>query len=152
MSTPIIRTWLEGEKFGIPGIEIVVKVSSEETGGALAVFEETTSPGGGPPLHIHEKQWETFRFLEGTYKLKVGDRSLVVEPGTVAVVPPGTPHAFLNVGSGPARVEFSFSPGLKAEEFFKKLIEMIKETGDFSKVDSLAKQYHVKYIGGQLTP
>ena len=152
MSLPIIRTQLEGEKFGIPGIEIVLKVASSETDGVLAVFEETTAPSGGPPLHIHEKQWETFRFLKGKYKIQVGEHTQIVDAGTIAVVPPGTPHAFLNVGSSPAKLEFSFSPGLQVEEFFKKLVDVIKKTGDFSSVDSLAKQYHVKYVGGPLTP
>jgi hypothetical protein len=62
-----------GEKVTLPGIAITIKVTAASTGNAFAVFEEVTSPGAGPALHVHRHQFEIFRFLEGTYEVKVGD-------------------------------------------------------------------------------
>src|SRR4051812_8332748 len=49
-----------GEKVTLPGIEITIKVTSASTGNAFAVFEEVTSPGAGPALHVHRHQFEIF--------------------------------------------------------------------------------------------
>ena len=74
------------EKVILPGIEITIKVTSASTGHAFAVFEEVTSPGAGPALHVHRHQFEIFRFLKGTSEVKVGDEFFTAEPGAVAVV------------------------------------------------------------------
>ena len=95
-----------GEKVTLPGIEITIKVTSASTGHAFAVFEEVTSPGAGPALHVHRNQFEIFRFLEGTYEVKVGDKLLTAEPGAVAVVLPGHSHAFRNIGARDARLQY----------------------------------------------
>ena len=50
-----------GEKVILPGIEITIKVTSASTGNAFAVFEEVTSPGAGPALHVHRHQFEIFQ-------------------------------------------------------------------------------------------
>jgi hypothetical protein len=52
-----------GEKVTLPGIAITIKVTAASTGNAFAVFEEVTSPGAGPALHVHRNQFEIFRFL-----------------------------------------------------------------------------------------
>ena len=49
-----------GEKVTLPGIEITIKVTAASTGNAFAVFEEVTSPGVGPALHVHRHQFEIF--------------------------------------------------------------------------------------------
>ena len=83
-----------GEKVTLPGIAITIKVTAASTGNAFAVFEEVTSPGAGPALHVHRHQFEIFRFLEGTYAVKVGDEVFTAEPGAMAIVSPGQAHAF----------------------------------------------------------
>ena len=47
-----------------------VKISSKDTNGELAVFEQTGfTPHGGPPLHIHPFEDEYFYVLEGDMKI-----------------------------------------------------------------------------------
>jgi mannose-6-phosphate isomerase-like protein (cupin superfamily) len=78
-----------GEKVTLPGIEITIKVTAASTGNAFAVFEEVTSPGVGPALHVHRHQFEIFRFLEGTVVVKyMGDTFLDLS----CEKPPGHPH------------------------------------------------------------
>src|SRR5215813_2302331 len=106
-----------GEKVTLPGIEITIKVTSASTGHAFAVFEEVTRPGAGLALHVHRHQFEIFRFLEGTYEVKVGDKVLTAEPGAVAVVLPGHAHAFRNSGAREARLQSIIMPGASSDEF-----------------------------------
>src|SRR5262245_62834308 len=115
-----------GEKVTLPGIEITIKVTSASTGNAFAVFEEVTSPGAGPALHVHRHQFEIFRFLEGTYEVKVGDAFFTAEPGAVAVVSPGQAHAFCNIGESEARLKYIIMPGASSEEFFITLANLLR--------------------------
>src|SRR4029434_2484566 len=90
--TNLFTPYAAGERVALPGIETTIKVTSASTGGAFAIFEEVTSPGAGPALHVHAHQFEIFRFLEGIYEVKVGDSLFTAEPGAVAVVAPGSTH------------------------------------------------------------
>jgi mannose-6-phosphate isomerase-like protein (cupin superfamily) len=47
------------------GNRMLVLVSSDETGGALALLEETVPAGWAPPLHIHHFADEVLYVLEG---------------------------------------------------------------------------------------
>ncbi len=142
----------EGERIGVPGTEVIIKIPSRDSDGQFAVFEEVNQPGLGPPMHIHDKQWEMFRFLEGSHKVRIGDDTFEVEANTIALVPPGTPHGFLAVGSSVGRVEFVLYPGLQVEEYFKRFADIMSETGDFVAIRKLAKEYHQTFLGEMLTP
>ena len=82
----------EGERVAFPalGINMQVLVPLAAAGGDFCVLHEETAPGGGPPLHVHDRQTELFLILEGDYELAVGDQRFRAGPGDVAVVPPGT--------------------------------------------------------------
>jgi hypothetical protein len=47
------------------GEEVTILLNSEQTGGRLTMWLETTPPGGGPPPHFHINDDETFHVLEG---------------------------------------------------------------------------------------
>jgi len=56
----------EGKSFWTPGGHMATfKSTSEDTGGAYTITEETWPPQVGPPPHIHHTQEETFYILEG---------------------------------------------------------------------------------------
>lgn len=59
-------------------------------------------PGEGPRLHSHPYE-EVFIVQEGSATYTVGDAVLEVSAGHVVVVPAGTPHKFVNTGSGRLR-------------------------------------------------
>ncbi|HSU86440.1 MAG TPA: hypothetical protein VLI42_06870 [Chthoniobacterales bacterium] len=57
------------------GEEVTILLDSEQTGGRLTMWLETTPPGGGPPPHFHINDDETFHVLEGRVaftELKMG--------------------------------------------------------------------------------
>ena len=92
---------------GRDGDYVNTRASSAETGGAYTVFEVTSTPGFGPPLHSHP--WhEFFYVLEGRYEfsyLKDGEvRRVEAIPGTSFTIPPGAPHGFRNALERPSRM------------------------------------------------
>ena len=82
---------------------MTILLSGDATGGAFALFDELTDPGGGPPLHVHARDHEAFYILEGRFAFQVGDETRTVGPGDYLVAPPGIPHTFRNLDSTPAR-------------------------------------------------
>lgn len=109
------------------GIEHRVRVPSAATGGQLCLIEEATAPGAGPPRHVHKGQTEVFSFLEGDYVVEIDGQPMPAPPGTVAVVPPGRPHAFKNRGATTGRFLFLLTPAGDTEGFFRRLAALLAE-------------------------
>jgi oxalate decarboxylase/phosphoglucose isomerase-like protein (cupin superfamily) len=61
-----------------------MKATGAETGGALTFTEIDATPGGGPPVHVHENKDEWFYVLEGTFDIVLGDQVVRAEPGDFA--------------------------------------------------------------------
>jgi quercetin dioxygenase-like cupin family protein len=96
----------------------------EDTGGLFSFFEVTTSPGGGPPLHLHDDHDEALFVVEGRYDLRLGETTYVGEPGTLVFTPRGTPHKFRNAIDKPSRLFVIATPG-GHERFFEDLSALI---------------------------
>ena len=143
----------DGERVLLPGlgIEARILVPGRATDGQLAVLEETTAPGKGPPLHVHHRQTEIFRFLEGEYELVVGERRFRATAGAAAVVPPGVPHAFRNVGATPARLLFTLTPALESEAFFAAVaIATASGKPDPAVLAEIAQRFGTEFVGPPL--
>lgn len=59
-------------------------------------------PGDGPRLHKHPYE-EVFVIQEGRATFTVGSTTLEAWAGQVIIVPPNTPHKFVNSGDGQLR-------------------------------------------------
>ncbi|MBO9595404.1 MAG: cupin domain-containing protein [Niabella sp.] len=95
-----------------------IKISGRDTGGGLAVFEQTSlTYKGGPPLHIHLNQDEWFYVLEGKYRFQVGDDLYDMNAGDTIFLPRQVPHAFIQL-TEKARVIVSYCPAGRMEDFF----------------------------------
>ena len=109
---------MEYLRFG--DVEIVVKASGEETGGALAVFEENEPVDTG--LHVHEREDELFYVLDGEHVFTVGDTEHHAGPGDLVFAPRGVPHAQRRVVPRTGRTLVLTAPaGL--EGFFRELAD-----------------------------
>ena len=93
------------------------KASSEETGGALMLFEDHMSEGKATPLHIHANEDEALYVLEGEILVHIDGTNHRVGPRGFAFAPRGVPHAFL-VTSTEARILCLETPG-SAEAFYR---------------------------------
>jgi mannose-6-phosphate isomerase-like protein (cupin superfamily) len=81
----------------------------------ITVLIVDAPPGGGPALHKHPYE-EILIVQEGQGTFVVGDEELVVSAGEVAIVPPDTPHSFVNTGDGPLRqIDIHVSPSFSTE-------------------------------------
>ncbi len=70
--------------------------------GNVSFFVNETPPGRGPSLHKHPYQ-EIFVLLDGRLTVTVGDATIEASGGQIVIVPPDTPHRFVNSGSEVAR-------------------------------------------------
>jgi DNA-binding transcriptional MerR regulator/quercetin dioxygenase-like cupin family protein len=93
------------------------KVSSQDTGGALCIFEFTGSGGG--PHHRHREQDEWIYIIEGECRFEVGAERLRLTAGESIFIPRGTTHAWATATGRPVRVINVYQPGGRIEEFFR---------------------------------
>ncbi len=63
------------------------------------MFVVEAQPGRGAPLHLHEYD-EIILVQDGISRLVLGEEIREGRPGDIVVVKAGTPHGFVNVGSG----------------------------------------------------
>lgn len=122
---PRISAAHDGEILNVLGESVRIILSGADTGGTLAVVEDVSPPGGGPPLHVHTREDESFVVLEGTVEFTVGESKRTLTPGEFAYVPKGIPHRFQNVGDTPSKLMVTLTPAGFEETFFKPVSEKI---------------------------
>jgi len=82
---------------------------------ASIILVDYPKPGMGPKLHQHPYP-EIFVSIEGQASFTVGDETLLVSAGQIAVAPANVPHKFVSVGDGPLRqVDIHCSPRFQTE-------------------------------------
>jgi quercetin dioxygenase-like cupin family protein len=92
------------------------EIEIKAQGDAVDVCEIRTTAGCEPPLHVHEREDESFYVLEGAVTFFSGDDEVRGEAGTFVHLPRMTPHTYA-VDSGVARVLVTTTPGGFAEMF-----------------------------------
>jgi len=79
-----------------------LRVTGEQTGGAFALADHLARRGNASPVHVHDRDDETFFVLDGELRVYVGEEDHTAGPGTVAVLPRRLRHAYV-VTSATAR-------------------------------------------------
>jgi len=135
-----------GEVWPIFGLEIVGKLTGAQTGGDYAVIINTTPPDGGPPLHVHEHEDESFYVLAGTYEFSFGDQTVTLSEGGMVFLPRGVPHTFRNVGDTPGRLLNTVTPG-GLEDFFREIHALPKDRPpERALVAEIAARYGLRFL------
>lgn len=117
----------EGNHLTMGNSEVTFKAVGSDTHGHLGVFENLIQPGGtAPGPHIHRHMEEMFYVLEGEVEILVGHQKVQGQPGAFVLVPRGTPHAFANRGTKPAKLLIMFTPAGEREKYFEGLAELMK--------------------------
>ena len=80
------------ELFRHAGRTIRVLIDGPRTAKAYTVIEVRTSPGAGPPPHVHANEDEHLHVLEGTLNVTLGDDELVLGPGDELTLPRDVAH------------------------------------------------------------
>jgi mannose-6-phosphate isomerase-like protein (cupin superfamily) len=76
---------------------------ADHGGMPVSFILDREKPGSGPALHRHPYD-EVWILDEGEVTFTAGDETLTAGPGSIVVVPAGTPHQFKNTGTKPVRM------------------------------------------------
>lgn len=112
---------LREERLVFGEVNVVIRVSAEDSGGAMTVMEEVP-PMVDTPLHVHANEDELFYIVEGDHIVTVGDEEHRLGPGDALFAPRGVPHAQRRVEPGVGRELVVFTPS-GMEQFFRDLAE-----------------------------
>ena len=129
------------------------KVSAKDSGGDMYTFESTREKKGGPPLHFHYEQDESWcrHILEGEFLFQVGDETFRAKVGDSVFGPRMVPHAFAKTGEGNARMLTIFQPAGKMEAHFKAIsLGALSKLSEEEK-DKFRQANGFKVIGPALT-
>ena len=72
-------------------------------GATVSLILDHSEPGHGPRLHRHPYD-ETWLVIEGNLTFTSGEEELEARPDDIVIVPPDTPHKFVNNGPGNAHL------------------------------------------------
>jgi mannose-6-phosphate isomerase-like protein (cupin superfamily) len=68
-------------------------------GATICLILDHSEPGQGPRLHQHTYD-ETWVVIVGNLTFTAGDEEFPAGPDDIVIVPPHTPHKFINNGPG----------------------------------------------------
>jgi mannose-6-phosphate isomerase-like protein (cupin superfamily) len=149
----------QGDSFWVLGDRYTFKLSSDESGGALAVVELIAFPQNGPPPHIHHREDESFYIVEGSFSVLIGDGTFEAGPGAFVHIPKGTLHTCRNVGMTSGHVLVILTPG-GFEGLWREVGEPAREDSTpqapseetIRKISELAPKYHLEIPPLRLAP
>jgi quercetin dioxygenase-like cupin family protein len=99
-----------GEGLWWAGALAVIRATSEETAGRLALIEVTEPAGAGAPWHLHHNEDEGFWVLDGNVTFEVGEQVFDAGTGDFVFGPRDVPHRY-TVGEAGCRLLFILTPG-----------------------------------------
>jgi quercetin dioxygenase-like cupin family protein len=82
-----------------------------ESGGKHTLLEVIVAPGGGTPLHYHDRITESFTCLTGMLSVQLGKQIIELQAGETASVPIGRLHRFFNRTDQACTFRCSITPG-----------------------------------------
>ena len=113
-----------GEDLLVMGGRFDCKVSSQDSDGALLIYDTVRQEKGGPALHLHHDQDEWFYVIQGEFVVKVADETFMLKPGDSAFAPRTVPHAFAKTSEGEGQMLVLFQPAGLMEDFFKEMSKL----------------------------
>ena len=76
-----------------------------------SLAEARLPPGARTTPHYHPLTEEIYYLLEGTGRMRIGDRVRDVGPGDAIAIPPGAVHTIENTGNVPLKFLCCCAPG-----------------------------------------
>lgn len=99
---------------------LAIKLSSDDTGGELLVFQHANMARGGPPRHVHHAQDEWFYVVAGEFIAEIGNERFTMRAGDSLFAPRQVPHAWAHVGlPGTGTLITTVSPAGTFERFIR---------------------------------
>ncbi len=101
------------------------KVSAQDTGGAMCIYEFTGA--GGWPRHLHYEQDEWIYIIDGEFEFHVGEQQLRAGAGESVFLPRKVPHVWACVSDQSGKIINMYQPAGKMEDFFRELAKPLKD-------------------------
>jgi len=134
-----------GKTVNVIGNTITIRIHGRDTGGVLSVVESTDQPGGGPPPHIHHREDETFKVLEGEYEFTCDGKTFTAPKGATIFAPRGLPHHYRYVGKTPGRLLATITPA-GFEGFFEEVGALTPQQQEIPRVIEIGKKYGLEIL------
>lgn len=126
-----------------------IKISKEDTGNQLAVFEYIGYEKTGPSLHVHFHQDEIFYVVDGSYRFVVGGETMLLQEGDTIFLPRNIPHTWIQL-TDMGKLIYFVQPAGKAEEFFRTM-NALKHQPTKEEVDRIHEACGMRVVGPGLT-
>ena len=138
--------------------ELVVLMTSAQSGGALLAAEIRMPPGGGPPvMHRHEPS-EVYYVLGGEFTFYTGEqlsdgdwagiRRVTAAAGDVVPLPGGIPHTIRNESDADAVAFVVHAPGAPMEGFARAAAALATDgEPNMDQVLGIAARHGIELLG-----
>jgi quercetin dioxygenase-like cupin family protein len=142
----VVRNPDDGDAIWMLGGRYEVKVTGDQSDGAMTVVEMWMPAGMGPPPHTHPGA-ETVYVLEGKINYHIGDETFEGPAGSTFHIPPGVVENFEPIEE--TRVLVTYTPG-GIEKFFTEAGEPAQSPGlppppdgppDIDRIVSIGQKY-----------
>lgn len=135
----------EGSVLNVIGDIQTHKLVGIETGNQIVEWVDNVEPGVGIPPHVHSKEEEIFRIIEGEIEIMVGGNTTVLKAGDVAYAPKNIPHSWKVVGTNKAKmITSAFPAGI--EHMFQQLADLPEGPPDFNMVAEICQKHGVSFV------
>lgn len=138
---PIIVPPAKGEALKVGDLEVIRKVRSQDTAEVFSVVEIIAPAKSGIALHVHEREDELVRILEGSVQVTLGDQTMEATEGVMALLPRGIPHGFTNHSDVTARLLVTILPGA-LDNYFAELAGLSSPQD----IEQLNDRFAVKFL------
>tara|TARA_R110002051_G_scaffold166126_2_gene237066 strand:+ start:868 stop:1410 length:543 start_codon:yes stop_codon:yes gene_type:complete len=135
----------EGKTINVLGDIQTFKLTGKDTNGLFTLIEEYNTPGTMIPPHVHTKEDEIFKVLEGELELTVGDKTTILKAGDLAFGPRNVPHSWKVVGDTNAKVILSVFPA-GIEDMFEELGALPPGPPDMEKVMEICARQGISFL------
>ena len=143
----------QGQALWFLGTLVIVKATSEQTGGAFGLIDNVMPPGFASPYHTHRNEDESFYVAEGEMIFYVGEERVKAGAGAFVYGPRGVPHGFEVEGTAPARILLQNYPAgfegfpVEVGEPAKVLSIPPAEPPDMERLMAIAAKYDIEILG-----
>jgi quercetin dioxygenase-like cupin family protein len=132
------------------GEESHIRVGPEASGGQLTILDYRAPAGFGPPRHLHQRDDEVIELVEGQVVVWTPERSLVLAPGDLVLLPKHVPHTWRAYGAEPIRFTVTFTPS-GFERFFPDIERLGLVITDVPELTSVAGDAGMEILGPPLS-
>ena len=120
-----------------------IRITAEQTGGALGCFEVEVPAGDGTPPHVHAAEDEFFRILDSRFAFWCNGERVDLEAGGTLFIPRGAVHRFQNIGPQTGRLMVVVTPG-GFEGFFPAAARERPDTPEA--IASLGQRFNLSFV------